>query len=55
MIDLLLYHVYDGSVLKADAIALDGMNVGMFNGADMSIDVVGDDVVLNLDGTGRQP
>ncbi len=50
LIDLLLYHVYDGSVLAADAIALDGMNVGMLNGAAMSIDVVGADVVLNLGG-----
>jgi uncharacterized surface protein with fasciclin (FAS1) repeats len=50
LIDLLLYHVYDGSVLAADAIALDGMNVGMFNAALMSIDVVGADVVLNLGG-----
>ena len=50
LIDLLLYHVFDGSVLAADAIALDGMNVGMLNGADMSIDVVGGDVVLNFGG-----
>jgi len=51
LIDLLLYHVYEGSVLAADAIALDGMTVDMFNGAGMSIDVDGGKVVLNLAGT----
>lgn len=30
---------------------LDGMNVGMFNSTDMSIDVVGADGVLNLGGS----
>jgi transforming growth factor-beta-induced protein len=51
LIDILTYHVYDGSVLAADAIALDGMSVGMFNGALMRIDVVDGTVVLNLDGS----
>ena len=50
LIDILLYHVYDGSVLEADAIALDGSAVTMFNGADMSINVVGTSVVLNQGG-----
>ncbi len=47
-------HIND-ALLDADAIGLDGMSVGMFNGAGMSIDVVsGDvvsgDVVLNWNG-----
>jgi uncharacterized surface protein with fasciclin (FAS1) repeats len=53
LIDILTYHVFDGSVLEVDAIALDGTNVGMFNGALMSIDVVGGFVVLNQGG-GRE-
>ena len=48
--DILTYHVYDGSVLATDAIALDGMTVDMFNGAGMNIDVVGGNVVLNWNG-----
>jgi uncharacterized surface protein with fasciclin (FAS1) repeats len=48
--DILLYHVFDGSVLAADAIALDGSSVGMLNGDNMSIDVVGGSVVLNEGG-----
>lgn len=48
--DILTYHVYDGSVLAADAVALDGMTVDMFNGAGMNIDVVGGNVVLNWNG-----
>jgi uncharacterized surface protein with fasciclin (FAS1) repeats len=48
--NILRYHVYNGSVLAADAIALDGMDVGMLNGADMSVDVDVADVVLNLGG-----
>jgi uncharacterized surface protein with fasciclin (FAS1) repeats len=36
--------------LEADAVALDGNSVTMFNGASMSIDVVGDTVVLNQGG-----
>ena len=45
--DTLLYHVFNGSVLKDDAIALDGQTVSMLNGDDMTIDVVGGNVVLN--------
>ena len=48
--NILTYHVYDGSVLAADAIALDGMTVDMFNNAGVNIDVVGDNVVLNWNG-----
>ena len=51
--DILLYHVYDGSVLAEDAIALDGMSVAMLNGDLMSINVVGGNVVLNLGGDGE--
>lgn len=49
--NVLAYHVYDGSVLAADAIALDGLTVDMFNGDGMRIDVVGNEVKLNLSGT----
>jgi transforming growth factor-beta-induced protein len=51
--NILTYHVYNGSVLAADAIALDGMTVDMFNGGGMNIDVVGGNVVLNWKG-GRE-
>ncbi|MDX2445585.1 MAG: fasciclin domain-containing protein [Desulfobacterales bacterium] len=51
LIDILLYHVFEGSVLAVDAIALDGNSVDMFNGASMSIDVVGSTVVLNQGGS----
>lgn len=50
---LLTYHVYDGSVLAAAAIALDGQNVTMLSGDLMSIDVVGNEVILNQGG-GRE-
>lgn len=45
---VLTYHVYEGEVLAADAIALDGQTVDMLNGLGMTIDVVDGDVVLNL-------
>jgi transforming growth factor-beta-induced protein len=51
--NLLQYHVYAGSVLAADAIALAGNNVVMLNEDSMSIDVVGNMVVLNPGG-GRE-
>jgi uncharacterized surface protein with fasciclin (FAS1) repeats len=50
---LLTYHVYDGSVLAADAIALDGQNVKMLSGGLMSINVVTNEVILNQGG-GRE-
>jgi len=50
---LLTYHVYDGSVLAAAAIDLDGQNVTMLSGDSMSIDVVGGNVILNQGG-GRE-
>ena len=46
MSDTLLYHVFNGSVLEADAIALDGETVTMLNGDGMTITVSGG-VVLN--------
>jgi transforming growth factor-beta-induced protein len=51
--DILTYHVFDGSVLAAAAIALDGNSVVMLNEDSMSIDVVGNMVVLNQGG-GRE-
>ena len=50
LIDLLLYHVFDGSVLSPAAIALDGQSVTMFNGGSMSIDLAASELVLNLGG-----
>ena len=50
LIDLLTYHVFNGSVLASDAIALDGQSVAMLNGKAMSIDLETDDLVLNLGG-----
>jgi uncharacterized surface protein with fasciclin (FAS1) repeats len=50
---LLTYHVYDGSVLAAAAIALDGSDVTMLSGDAMSIDVVSNEVILNQGG-GRE-
>jgi len=50
LIDLLSYHVYVGSVLSPAALALDGQSVIMLNGGNMSLDVVGGDLILNLGG-----
>lgn len=50
LVDILTYHVYSGSVLAADVIALDGESVNMVNGGSVSIDVVGGNVVLNQNG-----
>jgi len=50
LIDILLYHVYNGSVLASLAIALDGSSVEMLNSGSISIDVVGNNVVLNSGG-----
>jgi uncharacterized surface protein with fasciclin (FAS1) repeats len=44
---LLTYHVFDGSVLAAAAITLDGQNVTMLSGDLMSIDVDSNKVILN--------
>jgi len=49
--DLLTYHVYDGSVLAAAAIALSGNNVSMLSGDLMSIDFDDPDLVLNQGGS----
>ena len=50
LIDILLYHVFDGSVLSPAALALDGQSVTMLNGGNMSIDIAASDLVLNLGG-----
>jgi len=50
LINLLLYHVFDGSVLSPAAIALDGQSVTMLNGGFMSIDLAASELVLNLGG-----
>ncbi len=51
LIEILKYHVYAGEVLEADAIALDGQTVTMFNSGVMTIDVEDGKVVLNTQGT----
>jgi uncharacterized surface protein with fasciclin (FAS1) repeats len=50
LIDVLLYHVFDGSVLASAAIALDGQSVTMLNGGTMRIDLAGNELILNLGG-----
>ncbi len=50
LIDVLTYHVYDGSVLSPAAIALDGQSVTMLNGGTMSLDIAASELVLNLGG-----
>lgn len=50
LIDILFYHVYDGSVLEDDAVALDGTAVTMLNGLDMRIDEDSGNVILNWNG-----
>lgn len=50
LIDILTYHVFDGSVLSSAATALSGQNVPMLSGANMSIDAAGGALVLNLGG-----
>jgi uncharacterized surface protein with fasciclin (FAS1) repeats len=51
LIDILLYHVYDGSVLSPAALDLDGQSVPMLNGDTMSIDIAASELVLNLGGS----
>ena len=50
LIDVLLYHVSDGSVLSTAAIALDGQSVTMLNGGTMSLDLAANELILNLGG-----
>ena len=50
LIDILTYHVFNGSVLSPAAIALDGQSVTMINGGSMAIDVAASELVLNLGG-----
>lgn len=45
--DILKYHVFDGEVRAADALALDGQNVAMLNGDLLSLDVVAGNLTLN--------
>ena len=48
---ILLYHVFGGSVLSAQAIAADGSSIKMLNDGFVSIDIAASDLVLNLRGT----
>ncbi len=50
LIDILTYHVFNGSVLSPAAIALDDDDVTMLNGDDLDFDVVGGELILNLGG-----
>jgi uncharacterized surface protein with fasciclin (FAS1) repeats len=50
LIDILTYHVFDGSVLSPAAIALDGQRVTMLNGGSMAIDLDAGGLFLNLGG-----
>jgi uncharacterized surface protein with fasciclin (FAS1) repeats len=50
LIDILTYHVFNGSVLSPAAIALDGQSVTMLNGGSMAIDVAASELFLNLGG-----
>ena len=50
LIDILTYHVFNGSVLSPAAIALDGQSVTMLNGGRMAINVAASELVLNLGG-----
>jgi transforming growth factor-beta-induced protein len=48
--EILTYHVFDGSVLASVAVSLDGETVEMLNGANLALDVIGDELVLNAGG-----
>lgn len=48
--DILLYHVYEGSVLSPAALTLDGQSVTMLNGGSLSFDIAASELVLNLGG-----
>jgi transforming growth factor-beta-induced protein len=50
LIDILTFHVVDGEVSSADALALDGTSAAMLNGLSVRIDVVNDALILSLDG-----
>jgi uncharacterized surface protein with fasciclin (FAS1) repeats len=50
LIDILTYHVYDGSVLSDVAEQLDGQFVTMLNNSDLQISIVGNEITLNLGG-----
>ena len=50
LIDILTYHVFDGSVLSPAAIALDGQLVTMLNGGSMAIDLASGGLFLNFGG-----
>jgi uncharacterized surface protein with fasciclin (FAS1) repeats len=48
--EILTYHVFDGSVLASVAVSLDGETVEMLNGANLALDVIGDELILNAGG-----
>jgi uncharacterized surface protein with fasciclin (FAS1) repeats len=50
LIDILTYHVFDGSVLSPAATALDGQRVTMLNGGSMAIDLAAGGLFLNFGG-----
>lgn len=50
LIDILQFHAIQGTVMEADAIALDGTSAEMLNGSLLRLDVVNDSVVLSLNG-----
>ena len=50
LIDILTYHVFNGSVLSPAALALDGQRVTMLNGGNVGIDIAASELVLNLGG-----
>lgn len=51
LIDILTYHVFDGSVLSPAAIALDGQRVTMLNNGNLAINIDAGDIVLNRGGS----
>ncbi|MFO7963332.1 MAG: fasciclin domain-containing protein [Desulfobacterales bacterium] len=53
LIDILLYHVYNGTLLADDLVALDGTAITMLNGEEVRIDVIDDQIILNFGGEGE--
>lgn len=45
--DILTYHVVPGKVLAADVVGLDGQSVATVNGAEVTVTVDGDTVMIN--------
>lgn len=48
--DILLYHVFSGAILAADAVAADGSRIDMLNNGNVAVDVAGGEVILNMGG-----